>query len=54
MKRGYPVFTWKQRFTNDPELNVNYPIEDEVSIDDNDNNEDNTEQTNAIPEQEMN
>ena len=23
MKRGYPVFTWKQRFIDDPDLNVN-------------------------------
>ena len=23
MKRGYPVFTWKRRFLDDPELNVN-------------------------------
>ncbi len=38
MKQGYPVFTWKQRFTNNPELNVNDPIEDEVSIEDNKNN----------------
>ena len=50
MKQGYPVFTCKQRFINDPELNVDDPIKDEVSIDDNDNNEGNNEQANGIPE----
>ena len=50
MKRGYPVFTWKQIFINNPELNVNYPIEDKVSIDDKDNNKGNNGQAKGIPE----
>ena len=46
MKRGYPVFTWKRRFLDDPELNVNDADDDNRSeilpgdnLDDNINND---------------
>ena len=61
MKRGYPIFTWKQRFIDEPNLNVNDAIEDTIDIDMNNDNdnievEGNNEfeiENNAIPEQEL-
>ena len=32
MKRGYPIFTWKQRILDDPELNANDAINDNLDI----------------------
>ena len=53
MKRGYPAFTWKQRFIDDPDLNVNDAIEDAMQVETNNDeaNENNEEQENAIPDQ---
>ena len=34
MSRGYPIFTWKRRVLDDPELNVNDAVEDELPVDD--------------------
>ena len=60
MKRGYPIFTWKQRFIEEPDLNVNDAIEDVMDIDVNNGNDvevqgnNNIEiENNAIPEQEL-
>ena len=60
MKRGYPIFTWKQRFIEEPELNTNDAIEDVMGIEINnvDNNieegdENDEERENMIPDQEL-
>ena len=34
MSHGYPIFTWKRRVLDDPELNVNDAVEDELPVDD--------------------
>ena len=60
MKRGYPTFTWKQRFIDEPDLNINDAIEDEVQVETNNDevnideeNENNDEEENEIPDQEL-
>ena len=54
MKRGYPIFTWKQRIIDGSDLNINDAIEDIIDIEVIENNENNEEeQENEIPEQEL-
>ena len=54
MKRGYPIFTWKQRLLDDPDLNVNDVIDDVVPTN-NGNNDINNELEiiEEIPDQEI-